>query len=97
MNKFKQILTNAGEIQHWLDIFNSSKYNEILFVESHCENDRRNGQTFIPPHYEMYVWNEGQAYYMYMPEKVARFIVKGRNLKSGVSSPMARYYGWKSL
>ena len=93
----EKILNNAGEIQYYLNILNSNEHNNIIYVNAHYESSRRNGKIFIPSHYEMYVWNESCPYYMDVPKKVARFIIKGRKLSSGISKTMARYYGWKSI
>ena len=95
--KREKILNNAGEIQYYLNILNSNEHNDILYVDAHYENSRRNGVTFIPSHYEIYVWDDSYPYYIDVPEKVATFIIKGRKLSSGISNQMARYYGWKSV
>lgn len=95
--KMKKILGNASEIQHYLNILNGNEHNDILYVDAYYQKSRRKGKLFVPSHYEMYVWDGNHPYYMDVPKKVALFLIKGRKLSSGISNPMARYYGWKAL
>lgn len=82
----RKILKNAGEIQYDMNIFNS------------CEDyyiSREDGKVYIMCTF----YNDFLEKYEYVPlaYSSSMFILKGRNLKSGLSSPMARYHAWNYI
>ena len=88
--KYLNMLRNAGIIQ-W--------HANILFDEEfvHDESDLH------------YFWTDGEKWWLaYHDENghwtdcecsfwVVKFFIKGRKLRGGLATPMARYYGWKAI
>lgn len=79
----KYMLDNAGEIQHYANILFDDENNYII-----KESD---GWT-LWYYYEGYGMMD-----MAIPEKIAKFFIKGRTLRSGLASPMARRLAWRAL
>lgn len=86
--KFREMLNNAGEIQRALNILNSNKDCKIIIDDNkfiiYSDVDIFEG--------EKYFWRSDE-----FPRWVGEFILKGRKLRSGLATPMARYYGYRVL
>lgn len=88
--KIKKImLENASKIHHYQNIVESSFEYELYMLDNcyylETWEDNENNR-YQPQHY---IFN--------IDKKIFMFLVKGRKLRSGLSSPMARYYGYKSI
>lgn len=85
----KLMLENASKIQHYQNIIDSSfeyelyKMDGLYYLETWEDNESR----YFPPHH--YIFN--------IDKKIFMFLVKDRKLKSGLSNPIARYYGYKAI
>lgn len=88
--KFEKMLNNASNIQYLLNLVKDSEWN-LLFEP--CIG--RHGKV-LGPHTLQYVTSEGWCYYP-LTEKEYRFLLKGRGLRSGLATPMSRYYGYKAI
>lgn len=83
-----RILENASNIQYYLNIINNS-YNEYELYK-------------LDGAYRLEVWEYGgnyqpKNYILNINKKIFMFLVKDRKLKSGLSNPMARFYGYKAI
>lgn len=92
----KTILNNAGEIQHELNVFNSIESCEGDFYGNFYRITRNeiNKVIIICYYYDDYfdIYKSVE-----LSHSTSMFILKGRNLKSGLSSPMARYHAWNYI
>lgn len=84
--KYEQMLANASEIQHYMNILEASEYCEVIHTM-----DKGYQIYFLLPESNI------GASWIDVPEKVGKFLAKGRKLRSGLASPMARYYGYRAL
>ena len=87
----EKMLSNASKIQYLLNLVKDSEWN-LLFEP--CIG--RRGKV-LGPHTLQYVTCEGIWGYYPLTEKEYRFLLKGRVLRSGLSTAMARYYGYKAI
>lgn len=86
--KFREMLNNASQIQHALNILKTNKDHKMII----------DGNKFIIGSGEVIF--EGESYFWRtdtFPRWVGEFILKGRKLRSGLATPMARYYGYQVL
>lgn len=84
---FLQMLENAGIIQFYLNIIDSSEW----FSLKKC------GEEYIL--YYQYTLDDGEIYrgYQILDKWIYLFFLKRRSLRSGLATPMARFYGWKAI
>ncbi|WP_279006642.1 hypothetical protein [Thomasclavelia cocleata] len=86
--KFREMLNNASQIQRALNILNSNKDHAIRIEDNkfiiYSDKDLFDG--------EYYFWRTDE-----FPRWVGEFVLKGRKLRSGLATPMARYYGYRVL
>lgn len=89
MNKkiLERMLQNAGDIQYYTNMLEDE---DMLF-----EVYRLDGKT----HYVFLCFTKENGFVgeMEIPKKIGRFILKGRKLRSGLATPMARFYGYRAL
>jgi len=92
----KKALNNAGEIENAMNVINSLAFNEDNFYGnySRIERDKNNKVIIICSFYDSYfdVYRDVE-----LPHSTSLFILKGRNLKGGLSTPMARYHAWNYI
>lgn len=92
----KKALNNAGEIQNAMNVISSLADSEDDFYGNYSRigRDKNNKVIIICSFYDSYfdVYRDVE-----LPHSTSLFILKGRNLKSGLSSPMARYYAWNYI
>lgn len=93
--KIKYMLDNAGDIQYYRNILNSSlcagfKIEDVLYMYD--------GFNFWLIGYETDSRGDiiDERYWL-IERKIALFLLKGRKLRSGLATPMARYYGHLAL
>ena len=82
--KYKQILKNASEITYYQDVFNDLE--DVSFIQGRHDK-------WLITGYDM----DGYLFAITIPYKVVKFLIKGRQLKCGLATPMARYYAYKAL
>lgn len=92
----KKALNNAGEIQNAVNIINSLANNEDDFYGnySRIERDKNNKVIIICSFYDSYfdVYRDVE-----LPHSTSMFILKGRSLNGGLSTPMGRYHAWNYI
>lgn len=85
-NIYKKILSNASEIAYFMNIFNELE--EVVFAY-----DKRHKKHVMSG----FNIEDGSFFAITIPVKVAKFLIKGRDLRSGLATPMARHYAYKAL
>ena len=92
----KKELNNAGEIENAMNVINSLAFNEDNFYGNYSRigRDKNNKVIIICSFYDSYfdVYRDVE-----LPHSTSLFILKGRNLKGGLSTPMARYHAWNYI
>lgn len=92
----KKALNNAGEIENAMNVINSLAFNEDNFYGNYSRigRDKNNKVIIICSFYDSYfdVYRDVE-----LPHSTSLFILKGRNLKGGLSTPMARYHAWNYI
>lgn len=92
----KKALNNAGEIENAMNVINSLAFNEDDFYGNYSRigRDKNNKVIIICSFYDSYfdVYRDVE-----LPHSTSLFILKGRNLKGGLSTPMARYHAWNYI
>ena len=92
----KKALNNAGEIQNAMNVINSLANNEDGFYGNYSRigRDKNNKVIIICSFYDSYfdVYRDVE-----LPHSTSLFILKGRNLKGGLSTPMGRYHAWNYI
>lgn len=92
----KSVLSNVGEIQNAMNIINSLANNEDGFYGNYSRigRDKNNKVIIICYYYDDYfdIYRSVE-----LSHSTSMFILKGRSLKSGLSSPMARYHAWNYI
>lgn len=92
----KKALNNAGEIENAMNAINSLAFNEDNFYGNYSRigRDKNNKVIIICSFYDSYfdVYRDVE-----LPHSTSLFILKGRNLKGGLSTPMARYHAWNYI
>ena len=92
----KKALNNAGEIQNAMNLINSLAFSEDDFYGNYSRigRDKNNKVIIICSFYDSYfdVYRDVE-----LPHSTSLFILKGRNLKGGLSTPMARYHAWNYI
>lgn len=92
----KKALNNAGEIQNAMNVINSLAFNEDNFYGNYSRigRDKNNKVIIICSFYDSYfdVYRDVE-----LPHSTSLFILKGRNLKGGLSTPMGRYHAWNYI
>lgn len=83
MEAKKKMLRNAGEIQYYANILFDNEYN---YIAKSC------GVWVIRHYQEGYGLIDSE-----IPEKIAKFFIKGRVLRSALATAMARYYGHRAV
>ena len=92
----KKALNNAGEIENAMNVINSLAFNEDNFYGNYSRigRDKNNKVIIICSFYDSYfdVYRDVE-----LPHSTSLFILKGRNLNGGLSTPMARYHAWNYI
>lgn len=92
----KKALNNASEIQNAMNVINSLANNEDDFYGNYSRigRDENNKVIIICYFYDSYfdVYRGVE-----LSHSTSIFILKGRSLKGGLSSPMARYHAWNYI
>lgn len=92
----KKALNNAGEIENAMNVINSLAFNEDNFYGNYSRigRDKNNKVIIICSFYDSYfdVYRDVE-----LPHSTSLFILKGRNLKGGLSTPMGRYHAWNYI
>lgn len=92
----KKALNNAGEIENVMNVINSLAFNEDNFYRNYSciGRDKNNKVIIICSFYDSYfdVYRDVE-----LPHSTSLFILKGRNLKGGLSTPMGRYHAWNYI
>lgn len=92
----KKALNNAGEIENAMNVINSLAFNEDNFYGNYSciGRDKNNKVIIICSFYDSYfdVYRDVE-----LPHSTSLFILKGRNLKGGLSTPMGRYRAWNYI
>jgi len=92
----KKALNNAGEIENAMNVINSLAFNEDNFYGNYSciGRDKNNKVIIICSFYDSYfdVYRDVE-----LPHSTSLFILKGRNLKGGLSTPMGRYHAWNYI
>lgn len=92
----KKALNNAGEIENAMNVINSLANNEDGFYGNYSRIGRDENNkviiicSFYDSHFDVYRDVE-------LPHSTSMFILKGRNLKGGLSTPMSRYHAWNYI
>ena len=86
-NKFQRMLENTGMIQFFKNIINSSEWYSL----------EKCGDEYVL-YYESTL-DDGENYqgYQTLDKWIYLFFLKGRSLRGGLATPMARFYGWKAV
>lgn len=92
----KKALNNAGEIQNAMNVINSLADSEDDFYGNYSRigRDKNNKVIIICSFYDSYfdVYRDVE-----LPHSTSLFILKGRSLKGGLSTPMGRYHAWNYI
>lgn len=92
----KKALNNAGEIENAMNVINSLAFNEDNFYGNYSRigRDKNNKVIIICSFYDSYfdVYRDVE-----LPHSTSLFILKGRSLRGGLSTPMARYHAWNYI
>lgn len=92
----KKALNNVGEIENAMNVINSLADSEDGFYGNYSRIGRDENNkviiicSFYDSHFDVYRDVE-------LPHSTSMFILKGRNLKGGLSTPMARYHAWNYI
>ena len=87
----KKVLKNAGEIQNAMNVINND---DFYGNYSRIGRDENNKVIIICYFYDSY-FNVYRG--VELSHSTSMFILKGRSLKGGLSSPMARYHAWNYI
>lgn len=82
---YKKMLENAGTIQYLFNIITDCETEEWWFTFTENES-----------HFHFYTAETYPCDWVY-PKWVGKFFVKGRVLRSGLATPMARRSAWRAL
>lgn len=84
----EQMLKNAGVIQYFMNIIANRQDDENVWLERYgveCEYELTVGEYYESSQkWQLEPW-------------IFRFLIKQRNLHSGLATPMARRLAWKAL
>lgn len=86
--KYKYMLENAGRIQYLENLITSYDGSWDFQLDYYPEENE---------YYLLYANDDGRWTLHQLEEWEFKFLLKGRKLRSGLSTPMARYYGWKAI
>ena len=104
---FEKILGNASSIQYFQNIIDSSERYSFE-INEHDVYELVDGEEVFLSHEKHYylcyeqIDNDGELYqgFQEFDEEwlwLFNFLLKGRKLKSGLATPMARYYAYKAV
>lgn len=90
----KKALEFASSVQYFMNIYEEG--GEINFCVPSF-NTRHYDRQEEPSYTITYTDDEGYYITRVIPREVALFILTGKKLTGGLSTPMARYYGYRAL
>lgn len=93
VRKYRYMLENAGRIQHIKNVLQGC---EEWDGEYELVSDKRRYGTF-GFFYRIPGENNGEWQLLELSDWEFKFLIKNRKFKSGLATPMARYYGWKAI
>lgn len=102
-NLYTKILKNASEIAYYQNMLLENKvwHEENFYLNEGYATEKGVLEIVIDrgeKKYAIVIYNDyGDIRWIVVPEKVWKFLAKGRKLKSALATPMARYYGYKAL
>ena len=103
LKSMRYALENAGTLQYYFNMIQCVEEEDgfwELYVQKETIGGRRNKKyagtyriyaQFCHEQFGLTQYDEE------IPKWVYKFLIKGRKLRSGLGSPMARYYGWRAL
>lgn len=104
---FEKMLGNASTIQYFQNIINSSERYSFELKENDVYELVDGEEVFLSheKHYYLYyeqIDNNGELYQGFQEFEdewiwLFWFLLKGRKLKSGLATPMARFYAYKAV
>lgn len=91
--KYERMLNNASDIQYILNLAEGFDYewNYALLNEPFISHNK-----VVAPYTLQYVGQNGWEFYP-LKKWEYKFLLKGRLLRAGLATPMARYYGYKAI
>lgn len=90
-NKYEKMLKNAGTIQHYSNIIYGDDYINDPEDYPFFWRDEE-GSWWLAYHEENGRWADIDC-----PFWVVKFFIKGRTLRGGLASPMARRLAWNAI
>lgn len=102
-NLKKRILKNASEIAYYQNMLLEKKiwHRENYYLNEGYTTEKGELEIIVDrgiKRYAIVIYNDyGDYRWTIVPEKIWKYLAKGRKLRSALATPMARYYAYKSI